>query len=116
VGLLYDDASLDAAYDLVKDWSASERQALRDAVPKLALSAPFRGGIVNDLARQALDLSRAGLKQRARRDHHSFDETRYLAPLESFVDHKRTSAESWLEAYHKRWGEKIDPIFTEAEI
>ena len=116
VGLLYDEASLDAAYDMVKDWTKSERQGLRDAVPKLALSAPFRGGIVNDLARQALDLSRAGLKQRACRDHHSFDETRYLAPLETFVERKRTSAEAWLEAYRKRWGEKIEPIFTEAEI
>ena len=56
VGLLYDEASLDAAYDMVKDWTAPERQALRDAVPKLALHAPFRGGIVNDLARQALAL------------------------------------------------------------
>jgi glutamate--cysteine ligase len=116
VGLLYDQASLDAAYDMVKGWTTSERQALRDAVPKLALSAPFRGGIVNDLARQALDLSRAGLKQRARRDHHSFDETRYLAPLESFVERRRTAAEAWLEAYHERWGENIEPIFSEAEI
>ncbi len=116
VGLLYDEASLDAAYELVKDWTASERQGLRDAVPKMALSAPFRGRVVNDLARQTLDLSRAGLKQRAQRDHHSFDETRYLAPLESFVEHKRTAAESWLEAYRTQWGEKIDPIFSEAEI
>jgi glutamate--cysteine ligase len=116
VGLLYDASSLDAAYDMVKDWTASERQALRDAVPRLALSAPFRRGIVNDLASQALDLSRAGLKQRARRDHRSFDEARYLAPLESFVERQRTSAEAWLEAYQKRWSGKIDPIFAEAEI
>ena len=33
VGLLYDQAALDAAWDLVKDWTAEERQALRDAVP-----------------------------------------------------------------------------------
>jgi glutamate--cysteine ligase len=116
VGLLYDEASLDAAVDMVKDWTAPERQALRDAVPKLALHAPFRGGIVNDLAGQALALSRAGLKQRACRDHHSFDETRYLAPLESYVDGNRTAAEAWLEAYRNRWGERIDPIFSEASI
>jgi len=116
VGLLYDENSLDAAYNMVKDWTAEERQALRDAVPRLALSAPFRGRTVNDLARQALDLSRAGLKQRANRDHHSFDEARYLAPLESYVERKQTSAEAWLEAYYQKWGEKIDPIFNEASI
>ena len=34
VGLLYDQSALDAAWDLVKDWTAEERQALRDAVPR----------------------------------------------------------------------------------
>src|SRR6202162_1958851 len=35
VGLFYDNASLDAAYDLIKPWSAQERQLLRDEVPRL---------------------------------------------------------------------------------
>ncbi len=116
VGLLYDQASLDAAWDLVKDWTAEERQALRDGVPRLALDTPFRGGKVLDLARQALDLSRAGLKQRARHDHHSFDETRYLAPLETYVEEKRVSAQRWLDAYHNEWNERLEPIYAEAEI
>ena len=42
VGLLYDDAALDAAWDLVKDFSSAERHALRDGVPKHALKLPFR--------------------------------------------------------------------------
>jgi glutamate--cysteine ligase len=116
VGLLYDEASLDAAYEMVKDWTAVERQALRDEVPRLGLATPFRGASVNDLARQALALSRAGLKQRACRDHHSFDERRYLAPLESYVEDKRTSAEAWLDAYRNDWGNRIEPIFTEAAL
>src|SRR3954453_22032747 len=44
VGLLYNDAALDAAWDLVKHWTMDEREALRDAVPKLALDAPIPGG------------------------------------------------------------------------
>ena len=44
VGLLYDDEALDAAWDLVKDFSRAERHALRDGVPKHALKLPFRGG------------------------------------------------------------------------
>ena len=43
VGLLYDDTALDAAWDLVKDFSMAERHALRDGVPKHALKLPFRG-------------------------------------------------------------------------
>src|SRR5690606_17628130 len=34
-GLLYDQQALDAAWDLVKNWSADERQELRDTVPRL---------------------------------------------------------------------------------
>jgi len=54
VGLLYDDAALDAAWDLVRDFTREERHALRDGVPKHALKLPFRGGHVRDLAREAL--------------------------------------------------------------
>ena len=39
VGLLYDEVALDAAWDLVKSWTAEERQGLRDSVPRLALAA-----------------------------------------------------------------------------
>ena len=46
VGLLYDDAALDAAWDLVRDFSTAERHALRDGVPKHALKLPFRGATV----------------------------------------------------------------------
>jgi len=42
VGLLYDDTSLDAAWDLVKHWSAPERQALRDDVPRFGLKARIK--------------------------------------------------------------------------
>ncbi|MBS0556203.1 MAG: glutamate--cysteine ligase, partial [Proteobacteria bacterium] len=46
VGLLYDQTSLDAAWDLVKDFTLAERHALRDGVPKHALKLPFRNASV----------------------------------------------------------------------
>ena len=116
VGILYDQASLDAAYDLVKGWSAEERQSLRDGVPRQALATPFRGRSVNELAREALAISREGLRQRARHDRHNFDETRYLAPLETYVAEKRTSAQRWLDAYRSNWNERVEPIYTAAAI
>src|SRR6267378_6835094 len=51
VGLLYDDDSLAAAWDLVKNWSAQERQKLRDDVPKHGLKATIRGRSVLHLAK-----------------------------------------------------------------
>ena len=59
VGLLYDRRALDAAWDLVKDFTRAERHALRDGVPKHALKLPFRGGTVRDLARRGAEDRRA---------------------------------------------------------
>src|SRR5690606_11205599 len=79
VGLLYDTAALDAAWDLVKDWSMAERGALRDAVPKLALDAPIpSGGRLRDLAKDALGIAQAGLAARGRLDSAGDNETGFL--------------------------------------
>src|SRR5882724_12763451 len=42
VGLLYDDVSLDAAWDIAKHWTAGERQALRDDVPRFGFKARIK--------------------------------------------------------------------------
>ena len=50
-GLLYDRTSLDAAWEIAKDWTTDQRQRLRDDVPrepfvseKLLANAPAREG------------------------------------------------------------------------
>src|SRR5690606_30051821 len=100
VGLLYDDDSLDAAWDLVKEWTAEERQRLRDEVPRLGLNAAIRGRSVRDLAREVLALSRKGLAKRERLNAEGRDETGYLEPLEEIVERGTTAAEILLERYH----------------
>src|SRR3546814_1887791 len=58
VGLLYDNAALDAAWDVVKHWTMEERQALRDDVPRLALDSPIPGGrTLQDVAREIVNIS-----------------------------------------------------------
>jgi glutamate--cysteine ligase len=113
VGLLYDDASLDAAWQLIKDWSAEERQALRDQVPRLGLKAQIRNSSVLDLARECLKLSRDGLARRGRRDREDDDETQYLDPLDALTARGETPAEEMLAKYHGRWKGSVEPAFTE---
>ena len=103
VGILYDDASLDAAWDLVKDWSAEERQTLRDEVPRHALNAQIRGRAVRDLAKECLALSEAGLKRRGFLDSDRRDEARYLEPLQEIVARGTTPAEELLAKYAGTW-------------
>lgn len=113
VGVLYDQGSLDGAWDLVKDWTLEEHQALRDQVPRSGLATPFRDRTVLDLARDMLDLAEAGLKARAEEDWAAQDERQFLTSLRGVIDRGRTPAEDKLEAFHGRWQGSIDPIFAE---
>ena len=111
-GLLYDDASLDAAWDLVKNWTAEERQALRDAVPRLGLNAPFHGGSLLTVAREALRIAGQGLKRRAVLNSSGEDETIFLESLEEVLASRKTPAELLLSKYENEWRGNIDKVFT----
>jgi glutamate--cysteine ligase len=113
VGLLYDGNALDAGWQIVKDWTAQERQKLRDDVPKLGFAATIRGRTMLALATQTLRLSREGLARRARKDAGGHDETRYLEPLEDLVSRGTTPAEELLVKYHGPWAGSVEPIFDE---
>jgi glutamate--cysteine ligase len=113
VGLLYDESALDAAWDLVKNWTAEERSQLLAAVPKQALKAPFRNGTVLDVARRAVAIAESGLKARAMDNGLGQDETAFLDALLEIADSGITPAEEMLAKFHTAWGGNIDPVFQE---
>ena len=113
VGILYDQSSLDAAWDLVKTWTAEERQKLRDDVPRLALSAKIGGRSVLELAGEVLKIARAGLARRKRFDRSGQDETCYLSVLDERIARATTPAQELLEKFNGPWRGSIDPIYNE---
>jgi glutamate--cysteine ligase len=113
VGLLYDDACLDAAWEIVKDWTAEERQKLRDEVPRLGFKAKIRDRDLLALARETLALARDGLTRRKKFDPYGADETRYLKPLDDLAERGQTTAEEMLQKYHGPWGGSVDPAYKE---
>jgi glutamate--cysteine ligase len=113
VGLIYDDANLDACWEIVKDWSAEERQKLRDDVPRLGFKATIRGRSLFDIASDLLLLAEKGLARRRRFDRNGRDETRYLRPLQEIVARGITPAEELLEKYNGPWNGSVEPIFDE---
>ncbi len=113
VGLLYDQTSLDGAKALVADWTAEERQALRDAVPKTALATPFRDRTVLDIARDVVGLARDGLRRRAIPGNGAPDEAAYLHPLEETLALGKTPAENLIWQYETLWGRSVEPLFEE---
>ena len=115
VGLLYDDAALDAAWDLVRHWSMEEREALRNAVPKLALDAPLPGGgKLLDLAREVLAIASRGLSARARLNSSGDNEAGFLEPLEEIVASGKVPAQRLLDKYHGEWGGDISRVYEES--
>jgi glutamate--cysteine ligase len=113
VGLLYDETALDAAWDLAKDWRADERQALRDAAPRLGLRAEIRGRSVRAVARAVLAVARQGLARRARLDIGGRDESRYLDVLDDIVARGVTPAEELIAKFNGPWGGSVEPAFAE---
>ncbi|WP_242149684.1 glutamate--cysteine ligase [Sphingomonas sp. BAUL-RG-20F-R05-02] len=112
VGLLYDDAALNAAWDVVKHWTMDEREALRSSVPKLGLDAPIAGGRkLRDIAGEVLDIAHAGLSARARFDGVGSNETGFLDPLREVVRSGKVPAEVLLEKYHGPWGGDVSRVY-----
>jgi len=113
VGLVYDTVALDAAWDMVKDWTAEERQALRDMVPKQGFRAPFRNTTVLELARRMLEISGEGLRRRASLDSAGMSEDGFINPLRELVARGQTRAEELLHSFQNEWKGDMSRLFSE---
>ncbi|MET0337100.1 MAG: glutamate--cysteine ligase, partial [Caulobacter sp.] len=112
-GILYDDAALEAAWDLAKGWSREERETLRNDTPRLGLKAKVGGRTSQAVAKELVAIARQGLKNRNRLDGGFIDETTYLGELEAIADSGITPAERLLEKYHGPWGGDVRRVFEE---
>jgi glutamate--cysteine ligase len=120
VGLLYDDAALEAALGLLRGVGFDDVVALRAAVPRegiaARLAAPWPVPTLRALAGEAVAIARAGLVARARRDAAGRDESRFLDPLAAIVEGGPTQAEHWLSRNHGAWRGDVGRIFLEAAV
>ena len=112
-GLLYHQDSLDAAWDIAKDWTMDERLALRAEVPKQGLSARVRGRTVRSIAQEVIELASNGLQARNRLDAAGENETGFLTPLREVAESGISPAERKLRLYHGEWNGSVDPVFRE---
>jgi glutamate--cysteine ligase len=114
VGLLYDDQSLDAAWDLVKDWTIEERETLRRSVPKLAMEAPTPDGrTMKELAADVVAFSLRGLNRRGYLNGVGDNEGGFLDPLHDVVATGMTPADRLLARYHGEWNGDVSHIYEE---
>ena len=113
VGLLYHRPALHAAWEMVKGWSAEERETLRRDVPRLGLATPFRDRTVRDVALDVLEIARSGLAGRARLDGFGETEEHFLGILMDIAESGQTPADVKLKKFESEWNGSIDPIFRE---
>jgi glutamate--cysteine ligase len=96
---------------LIADWTEEERQALRDQVPLLGLSTPFRGLTLRNVARDAVNMALEGLRRRARLNRKGEDERTALDPLVETIETERSPADRLLADYYGPWHGDIDKVF-----
>jgi glutamate--cysteine ligase len=115
VGLIYDQSALDAAWDLVKDWDAETREALRVAASIEALDAKVGDISMHDLAREVLAIAEAGLKARARPGAGGLvpDETHFLNALQESVAEGRVPADELIAHYEGDWNGDVTRVFAD---
>ncbi|MEJ5219001.1 glutamate--cysteine ligase [Cognatishimia sp. D5M38] len=115
VGLMYNQSSLDAAWDLVKGWDAETREALRVEASVHGLQAKVGDINMHDLAREVLTISEAGLKARAQAGAGGLvpDETHFLNALQESIDSGMVPADELLAKYHGDWAGDLTKIYGE---
>ncbi|ETX28009.1 glutamate--cysteine ligase [Roseivivax isoporae] len=115
VGIMYEDGPLDAAWDLVKDWDAETREALRVAASVDALQARVNGISMREIAREAVALSEAGLRTRARPGAGGLlpDETHFLNALKESVETGEVPADELLARYRGDWKGDLSRIYAD---
>ncbi|NOX82248.1 MAG: glutamate--cysteine ligase [Alphaproteobacteria bacterium] len=111
VGLLYDDEALAAAWDVAKGWSPEEREVLRDEAARYGFKASVGGRTVREIALEVLDISRAGLRRRARLGNMKEDETTYLDPLAKVAKTGVTLGEQTVERFFGEFDEDVKRLF-----
>jgi glutamate--cysteine ligase len=112
-GLLYDQASLEAAWELVKNWSSADHNALRGMAAKTGLKGEIAGRPVKDWAMDVLKIAKAGLKNRNRLSGGLIDETGYLGELFEIAESGLTPADRLLEKFNSVWQGDFRKLYSE---
>jgi len=98
-GAFYEADCLQAAWDLVKDWSWDERMQLYLDSHRDALLARIRRYSLLDLAKELLQIALEGLKRQKMFNALGEDETIYLEPLKKLLSQGKCPADLLLEKW-----------------
>ncbi len=115
VGLTYDKTALDAAWDIVRNWTPEIRDALRVAASADGLAAEAGGIGMHALALEVVEIAGAGLKARAQEGAGGLlpDETHFLNALRETLETGETLADEMIRLFETEWGRDATRAFAE---
>jgi glutamate--cysteine ligase len=113
VGLMYDNNSLDAAWDICKNWNLDTREEMRLKVSVDGLNARVGNIEMIDLASNILSVSNAGLISRSKLGGGGYNETHFLSALQESIETGKTPADELLDKYNGDWNGNLNKIYSE---
>ncbi len=118
VGLVYDETSLDAAWDLVKNWDSEAREGLRVKAARHGIRGEFGDLRIHDLAKEVLAIAEQGLRNRERyaANQPLLNESHFLDALRDSVETGMSPADELLAKYRGEWRESLEPIYEECSF
>jgi glutamate--cysteine ligase len=103
-GAFYESDCLDAAWDLVKDWTWDERMQVYLDSHRDALAARVRRYSLLDLSKELLQIALEGLRRQKMFNALGEDETIYLEPLDKLLALGKCPADLLIE----KWQGELD--------
>ncbi len=114
-GLLYDQDTLDEAYELTRDWSFEECLQLKADATRSGLEAKFRGQPLDVTASVFVNLAKQGLINRGCKNGGGQDETIYLSYLENLISKKQCPADALIWEFKELCQLDVD-LFLKAHL
>lgn len=99
-GLIQNPAIMDAAWDLIKNWTWEERLRLYQEVPKYGLRAQIKNDTITMIANELIHLSDTGLTIQENERGIS-GERRFLVPVQELINRGKTRAEESIDMFQQ---------------
>ena len=113
-GILYDNESMNEAYELTQDWTDEERLFLNLQVPEHGLNTRFRGQTILQIANKLLEISEQGLKRRnILSSDKKYNEMHYLSGVKENLSKGMSPADLLMEKYHGIWKNSLESLYEE---
>ena len=109
-GIAYDNDAMNAAWELVKDFSWEERQNLRREVTKYALDTPIGKLKVLDLAKELVNIADFSLKKMKNLNAEGDDESIYLERVKELLSRGYSPADEILELLNNSWKKDLSKL------